>query len=116
MVNARLLDFERELQAEKRGGTQVAQSLDAPLAEGEDAMTLHDTVPDRRQPEVLIEALKRAGANLTDRQQGVVQALNQGDSKVDAARRLGIHRDTLYQELKRIQQVFRDEGLEEFLR
>jgi RNA polymerase sigma factor (sigma-70 family) len=48
---------------------------------------------------------------LTPRQRYVVQGRQDGDSMAALARQLGVHRDTLYQDLQQIQRVFRAAGL-----
>lgn len=120
ILNAKLVDLTREANASKRGGGRIAHSLDRDAEETEEeGLALGDLVPSR----VDIEAesslridLRSGMALLTKRQRLVVRALAAGWQTTDISRRSGLSRDTLYEELRRIRQVFQDAGLEEYLR
>ena len=78
-------------------------------------MTLGSLLAAGQDPERMKAALDRALAKLSGRQRRIVAALEMYSSKSEAARIAGVSRDTLYEERTRIQEVFRNEGLEEFL-
>jgi len=114
LANRKLIDLEREQNAAKRGGGQRPLSLDAPVGD-DDASTLGSLLEAGQQPERLQAALNRARAKLSSRQRRIVVALDVTASKSEAARLADVSRDTLYAELASIRDVFRDEGLDEFL-
>lgn len=126
VLKARLSDIERRERATKRGGYTEPLSLDAPLSSDEpNPATLGDLIRDgnqERSPEqaaerrVLRDRIGRAYQLLTSRQRQLVRGLASDASMSDLSRQLGIPRATLYDERRRIEKVFRDEGLEEFLR
>lgn len=117
VLDTKLLDIEREAHASKRGGRTLPLSLDAPLdgAPG----TLGDLLPDSGNlaDAVLARtAIQRATEQLSPRQAQILRALAAGESMAEVSRLLGIARTTLHDDRARIAQVFRDEGLDEFLR
>jgi RNA polymerase sigma factor (sigma-70 family) len=114
VVNAKLVDVEREAKAVKRGGGQSPLSLDSPLSD-DAGRTLGDTLEDIHQAEALAAAIDRARRRLSGRQQRVLREYQDAATKSEAARRAGISRDTFYEELALIRNIFRDEGLDEFL-
>lgn len=126
VLKAKLSDIERQQRAAKRGGYTEPLSLDAPLSSDEpNPATLGDLIRDgnqERSPEqvaerrVLRDRIEHAYQLLTSRQRQLVQGLASGASMSDLSRQLGIPRATLHDERRRIEKVFRDEGLEEFLR
>jgi len=126
VLKAKLRDIERQQRAAKRGGYTEPLSLDAPLSSDEpNPATLGDLIRDgnqERSPEqvaerrVLRDRIEHAYQLLTSRQRQLVQGLASDASMSDVSRQLGIPRATLHDERRRIEKVFRDEGLEEFLR
>lgn len=52
---------------------------------------------------------------LTPRQRRLIHGLYEDRSLSELSRALGVPRPTLHDELRRIRQVFRDQGLEEYL-
>jgi RNA polymerase sigma factor (sigma-70 family) len=126
VLKAKLRDIERQQRAAKRGGYTEPLSLDAPLSSDEpNPATLGDLIRDgnqERSPEqvaerrVLRDRIEHAYQLLTSRQRQLVQGLASDASMSDLSRQLGIPRATLHDERRRIEKVFRDEGLEEFLR
>jgi RNA polymerase sigma factor (sigma-70 family) len=126
VLRARLRDIERRERAAKRGRYTEPLSLDAPLSSDEpNPATLGDLICDgnqERSPEqvaerrVLRDRIEHACQLLTSRQRQLVQGLASDASMSDLSRQLGIPRATLHDERRRIEKVFRDEGLEEFLR
>jgi len=59
--------------------------------------------------------LNTAIKKLSPFQQDIAQLLGEGFSKTEIAVRLGKPRTTINDEIKRIQKIFRDEGLEEYI-
>jgi RNA polymerase sigma factor (sigma-70 family) len=113
VVKARLLDIEREFEAEKRGGGLRPLSLDLPAGDSE--LTLGDLIPADTRRDFLEVRLDSVLPLLTQRQRTIVESLKAGNSKSKAAADAGISRDTLYRELEVITRVFVDEDLEQFL-
>jgi len=119
VVKAKLIDIERTMKATKRGGGQHPLSLDAPLShEAGEERTLSDTVPARETDSEVMSSVIREQllSRLTRRQRRLALGLEAGMSMSEIGRRLAVPRGTLYDELERIRQVFRDESLDEFLR
>lgn len=54
-------------------------------------------------------------ARLSARQQRIVAGVKAGTNNTELSRHLGISRDTLQEELRRIRQAFREEGLAPYL-
>lgn len=119
VVKAKLIDIERGIRAQKRGGGRVAQSLGKSLMPDDpDASTLGDTIRDSTDVEseaMLQITLRKALARLTPRQRRLTSGLSAGTSMSELSKALGVPRPTLYDEMKRIQQVFCDEGLAPYL-
>lgn len=126
VLKAKLCDIERRERATKRGGYTEPLSLDAPLSSDDpNPATLGDLIRDdnqERSPEqvaerrLLRDRIEHAYQLLTSRQRQLVQGLASDASMSDLSQQLGIPRATLHDERRRIEKVFRDEGLEEFLR
>jgi RNA polymerase sigma-70 factor (ECF subfamily) len=127
VLRAKLLDIERRERAAKRGGYSQPLSLDAPAVPGgtQDTTSLGALLPDddpERTPDQLVDRLalrsliERAVSRLSPRQRRIVQERGSGTTMAELSRLLAVPRPTLYDELERIKAVFRDEGLEEFLR
>jgi len=117
-VRAKLTDIEREAKADKRGGGRQPLSLNAGLGREPDGPTVADVLADSGGGEAdMISTLscRRAIRRLTPRQWQVAQGLAAGISMTELSRLLHVPRPTLYDELGRIRNVFRDEGLAEFL-
>ncbi len=117
VLDAKLVDLEREAHAAKRGGRTLPLSLDAPLdgAPG----TLGDLLPDSGNVADAVlarTAIQRATEQSSPRQAQILRALAAGESMAEISRLLGIAHATLHDERVRIARVFRDEGLDEFLR
>ena len=119
-----LLDLERKSKAQKRGSGRQPLSLDftAP-GEGKE-LPLADLIADPDpavQPEERLlnrersRHIRRALLRLSQRQQLLAAGLAEGKSMSEMSQLLGVHRDTLYADLRRIKAIFRDDGLAEFL-
>ncbi len=120
VLNARLVDLRREAQAAKRGSGRITDSLDRELGEEkEDGLALGDLVPGNVDVEAessLRVDLQRVAALLTRRQLIFIRELSAEKPVTEISQRMGVSRDTLYQELRRIRGMFQDAGLEEYLR
>lgn len=121
---SKLLSIERAAVAAKRGSGTMPLSLDRPLeSEDADDLTLGGLIPDLglgpeedAQATELRERIEEASQLLTPRQRRLIQGLYADRSLSDLSCALGVPRPTLYDDLRRIQQAFRDQGLEEYLR
>jgi RNA polymerase sigma-70 factor (ECF subfamily) len=117
----RLFDLVREAGADKRGGRRNDLSLEW---ESDGGWSLEEVIPDPRpaDPEseaalaALRDQIRALRPRLTTRQWALVEdALRDFDIR-ETSSRLGVPRSTLYDELRRMRALFRDAGLEEFLR
>ena len=125
VLRNKLTDLIREQGATKRGGDLDTVSLDAPVGDDDDAPTFADLI-DVATSGATGEAaigedrdaridIARAMKKLTPRQRRVCALLGEeGLSIKEAAARLRISRDTLYEEIKRIKKVFADHGLGDY--
>jgi RNA polymerase sigma-70 factor (ECF subfamily) len=115
VVRAKLRDIERAWKARKRGEGQRRLSLDAPASpDDSDAPTLAEVLPARGDLGSDIAAAldrQRLTTHLSARQREIIAGVLAGLTKNELSSRLGVSRDTLYEDVKRIRQVFRDEGL-----
>lgn len=126
VLQNKLRDIERHERADKRGGYSSEVSLDRSLdPEVEDSDSLGDMLPadaPEEEPESETERLElkanidRVLGRLSEQQRWLAEKLGEGWPMTEISERLGVSRPTLYDELKRIREVFRDEGLEEFLK
>jgi DNA-directed RNA polymerase specialized sigma24 family protein len=119
VVKAKLIDIERTMKAGKRGGGQHPLSLDAPLShEAGQEKTLGDTLPAGDTGGEVMSSVMREHLllRLAPGQRRLALGLEAGMSMSEISKRLDVPRTTLYDERRRIEKVFRDEGLEEFLR
>ncbi len=109
----------REL-AEKRRADLLAVSLDAPLDPDEPDITLLDTLSSDlpgapvSDPGLLLDLLC-ALERLTPLQRELCLLLAESVPKSDIASHLGRSRDTIYEEIRRIRAIFRNDDLQEYL-
>jgi RNA polymerase sigma factor (sigma-70 family) len=119
VVKAKLIDLERGARAQKRGSGRRPASLDQPLAEDElEGDTLGDFIGDPADTEweaLHQVSLEAALSRLSPRQKQIIAGLQEEYTVSQISQRLGVPRATLYDDLKRIRQVFRDEGLASYL-
>ncbi len=117
----RLRDLWREMHAARRWSARGTLSLDAPAGDDGDPLIdlLEDDAP---RPDVLAEdsellaLIARVRSRLTPRQREILDGFTASHTVAAIARELGVHRDTVYEERRRIQNTCRDVGLEDFLR
>lgn len=121
VVENRLGDLWRATHASRRSSPRGTLSLNAPIGEDGDPLAelLKDSAPG---PDVLAEdsellaLIARVRSRLTPRQREVLDGLSASHTVVAIAGELGVHRDTVYEDRRRIQDACRDAGLEDFLR
>ncbi len=115
VVGAKLLDLARGWKAENRGAGLRPLSLDTPISPDDlEGPTLAEMLPaqeDMGSDVAAVADWNKLIARLSDRQRRIIAGVSTGMTKTDLSRQFRISRDTLYEELKRIRQVFRDEGL-----
>lgn len=113
-----LMDIIRKELAEKRKTDYLSISLDQPLDPDEPDITLLDKIAgelrDDRDNALSID-LQRALEKLTPLQRELCLLLSQSIPKSDIATHLCRSRDTVYAEIKRIKEIFRNDGLQEYL-
>ena len=126
VVRNKLIDLLRERESDK----QIVNSLTIPTEfahEGEPGSTADEVEPDLPEPDDTREHrdaeqslhldLARALARLTPRQRELCRLILEHDlTVVEASRRLGVPRGTLYEELKHIRAIFKALGFEDYLR
>ncbi len=111
VLDRRLLDIEEKRTAEKRGGGAAAQSLDEQDATQASVLDSLGSADDTEADALAAVALEDIRARLTPDQLALADALISGWSMSDIARTAKQARSTLYLDLRRIREVFRDEGL-----
>jgi RNA polymerase sigma factor (sigma-70 family) len=122
----RLRDMVRGMTADKRAGDPGALSLEAPLGDAEDGLTLGEVLADEQADPEDASGIDSRGARLdlarvlalmTPAQRRLCELLGEeGLSVKEAAERLGIPRGTLYEEIRRIRRIFEQHGLANYLR
>ena len=126
VVRNKLTDLFRERDAAKRAGDYDAVSLDAPTGDSDEAPSFADLLDSTRGHELANGRavdrndaridINKALLRLTPRQRRLCRLLGEeGMSIKEAAEHLGIPRGTLYEEIKRVRQVFDDQGLGDYL-
>ena len=119
VVKGKLIDLERGIKAQKRGRGRRPASLEKPISsEKSDSDTLANLLnahSDTAQDAIHRVSLEAALSRLSPRQKQIIAGLLEEPPKSQISLRLGVPRATLYDELKRIQRIFRDEGLNQFL-
>lgn len=121
VVRNKLTDLVRERQADKRKMTHLAASLDESLGNDEDSSPLQDTVADRHQSPVLQIELKidlsTVNQKLNPKQRKLCHLLGEDGLNIkEASECLKAPRSTIYDELKRIRNIFMKEELEDYLK
>lgn len=122
IIRHKLSDIARIKMANKRKSFYLSQSLDAMDEGGESGnkkeriLMVENHLVEEISVEDLPEAMARVMANLSFRQKQLCRLLSDGMNQVQAGEKMNIPRTTLQAEIKRIREVFRAEGLEEYLR
>ncbi len=119
VVKSKLFDIGRGWTSMKRGSGQRHLSMDAPMSDDDpDGPTIGEMLPSEERLEADLAGLldlRQITSRLSERQRHIIAGVTAGMTKTTLSTRLDISRDTLHRELKRIQQVFRDEGLADHL-
>jgi RNA polymerase sigma factor (sigma-70 family) len=123
VLTNKLRDIHRLERAEKRSSFRTALSLDATVG-SEEAASLGDLLADpdpaaqpydRAETSERRERILRASRRLTPRQRQLADGLAAGRSISELSREHRVSRDTLYGDRKRIQAIYRAEGLDAYL-
>jgi RNA polymerase sigma factor (sigma-70 family) len=119
VVRAKLQDLARGWRARRRGSGGRPISLDAPASRrAPDGATIGEALHDGGDLASNVSAavdVESLIARLSARQQRIVAGVKAGTNNTELSRQMGISRDTLQEELRRIRQVFREEGLAPYL-
>ena len=115
VVKNKLIQIIRKNNANKRKSVTV--SLNEPVGDENDSPTLMDVIPDEQdQKSDLKVDLIKALQKLTPQQKQLCQLIaEQGLSVKEAGIRLNRHRSTLYDDIRRIKEIFKEEGLLDYL-
>ena len=117
----KLTDIMRLKGTNKRKVFYLSESLDA-MEENQSVNAKEKALMDQEQvtmkitEEDLPEVLAKVTANLSFRQKQICRYLSEGMNQTQVAKKMNIPRTTLQAEMKRIREVFKRSGLEEFLR
>lgn len=113
VVRAKLQDLARGWKAAKRGAGQQPLSLDAPMSGIEpDGPTIGDLLADQRTSDSTVALdIQRLTDRLSARQRWIIGGARLEFTNTEISRWLSISPDILYEELRRIREVFRDGGL-----
>jgi len=119
VIRRRLQDLARGWRAEKRGSGQQPLSLDDPASRDDPTgPTIGEAQRHRGDLGLDVSAdidFRRLYAKLSDRQKRIVDGVTAGMKKTDVSTQVQVSRDTLHRELRRIREIFRDEGLADCL-
>jgi len=117
----KLYDIVEERSALKRNKYFEAVSLDQFLEQNSDSPFLVDSfqvTPEQNiQNAELKKRIEEVAQTLNPQQQKLLQALSEDQLTIkEISIRLRLHRSTVYEEMRRIKEVFEKEGLEKYLR
>jgi RNA polymerase sigma factor (sigma-70 family) len=113
VVRHAFADLLKAEQSQGRMAEQPTRSFDTPLT-ADSNLTLSDVVADAGNDfrDVVLELdVQVILGRMPSRQRAVIRGVMDGDTITTVAKRLGVHRDTVYEELKVIRRIFRAEGL-----
>jgi len=126
VVRRRLIDLVRERESGKRKTSYIADSLDEPIENEEDSPTLADMIDESTvaggssDPFFRVDLgidLSRVLKKFTPSQRKLWRLLREEAlTMIEASDYLRIPRGTVYDELKRIRELFQREGLDDYLR
>lgn len=121
IMKNKIADLIRRREANKRKVLYVSESFDA-MDDDEELVSAKERILMVEEQTIskitaadLPDAMARATAGLSFRQKQLCRYLSEGMSLVKAGEKMGIPRTTLQEEVKRIREAFRKEGLEEYL-
>ena len=121
VIRNKLSNIVEKATAEKRKTIYESVSLDKPLNDDEDEPALKDKIPDSKSvpPQIRIGlriGLSKAYQKLTPQQKKLCKLLGEdGLSVTEASKEMKKHRRHLYREIARIREVFKKEGLKDYL-
>ena len=122
IMRNKIADLTRRRFSNKRKVFYMSESLDA-MGDDEESISAKEKILMVEEQTVskitaadLPDAMLRATSNLSFRQKQICRYLSEGMSQVKVGETMKIPRTTLQEEVKRIREVFRKEGLEEYLR
>lgn len=120
VVRHKLYDLIKERQRLKRIDFYRSVSLNKFLEDNSDSPFLADPSPNSPDEAVdhleLHTKIQKVYKRLTSTQKKLCEALKGGELTVtQVSLRLKIHRSTVYEEIKRLREIFEDEGLRRFL-
>lgn len=115
VVKNYLMSLLRKDLAEKRKIDRLSESLDRPIDPENPEFTLLDKVSADLSPKDFRLQLdvKAALSKLSPRQRDICHLLKRKATKTDVAHELGLNRDTIHREIRRIREIFRRDGLGE---
>jgi len=126
VIRNKLTDLVRKRESNKRKVDYIAVSLDEPLADEEDSSTLGDTIDESTvkggSPDPFFRVdlridLSRVLKKFTPHQKKLCHLLGEkGLTVTEASDYLKTPRSTIYDELKRIGELFQREGLRDYLK
>jgi RNA polymerase sigma factor (sigma-70 family) len=125
VVRNKLMNMVEMLEADKRKINRLVVSLDDPIDENENSETWQDKIDEGSEENYnheacdqsnmkidLVKVLKR----LSPREQRLCQLLNDGLNVAEASKLLKISRSTAHDEIRRIRELFENEGLRVYLK
>lgn len=115
----KLMDIVREQSSDKRKINHESESLNQPIKDDEDSLTLLDVLDSGEDFRFRLDlkiSIEQAFSQLTEVQADLCLHLSKGCSGVELAQKLGIGRATVYREMERIRNIFEKQGLKEFLK
>ena len=119
VLNNKLLELLRYEKADLRKVNSEAIPFSKPVGSEEDrtiedeANQAHDEDPETFEESRVRDIL--VGLPLTAREKAILDLLSQGLKKTEIAKKVGAHRDTVYQDIERLRKLFEDKGLKRFL-
>ena len=126
VVRRRLIDLVRERESDKRKASYIADSLDEPIGNEEDSPTLADMIDESAvaggssDPFFRVDFridISRALKKFTPNQKKLWRLLREEELTItEASDYLKTPRSTIYDELKRIGELFQREGLRGYLK
>ncbi len=119
LVRRKLIDLLEARETDKRKTLNRALSMDAPVSEDNDAPTLGELIeaPEALSPKSMELRLDISLAlrKLSPRQRTILQLKARGVENTEISGELGVHRDTIQADIRRIRKLFTNAGLEEYL-
>ncbi len=116
----KLMDIVREQSSDKRKVIHQCSSLHQPVNDEDESPLLIDTLASKFDLKAHIEirsAIEHSLSLLTSSQQKLCKLLKEENMRIeDLSKALGVERTTVYRQIKRIRQIFENEGVKIFLK